>query len=84
MYFNDPSNAAIRSIATAEDLPDASFAGQQNTYLNIIGEVAIVDAIRRCWISLFTGRAILYRIKNNYSHRDVKLSVMVLSTKPTH
>ena len=52
---------AVRSSATAEDLPDASFAGQQDTYLNIIGEAALLDTIRRCWVSLFTDRAILYR-----------------------
>lgn len=68
---------AVRSSATAEDLPDASFAGQQDTYLNIIGEEALLDAIRRCWVSLFTDRAILYRRKNNFPHRDVQLSVVV-------
>ena len=68
---------AVRSSATAEDLPDASFAGQQDTYLNIIGEDALLDAVRRCWVSLFTDRAILYRVQNNFSHRDVQLSVVV-------
>ena len=68
---------AVRSSATAEDLPDASFAGQQDTYLNIIGEMALLDAIRRCWVSLFTDRAILYRSKNNFAHEDVQLSVVV-------
>ena len=68
---------AVRSSATAEDLPDASFAGQQDTYLNIIGEAALLDAIRRCWVSLFTDRAILYRVQNNFQHRDVQLSVVV-------
>ena len=68
---------AVRSSATAEDLPDASFAGQQDTYLNIIGEEALLDAIRRCWVSLFTDRAILYRCQNNFSHRGVQLSVVV-------
>ena len=68
---------AVRSSATAEDLPDASFAGQQDTYLNIIGEAALLDAIRRCWVSLFTDRAILYRAQNNFPHRDVQLSVVV-------
>lgn len=70
---------AVRSSATAEDLPEASFAGQQDTYLNIIGIEALSDAIRRCWISLFTDRAILYRQRNNFSHREVKLSVVVQS-----
>jgi phosphohistidine swiveling domain-containing protein len=68
---------AVRSSATAEDLPDASFAGQQDTYLNIIGEASLLDAIRRCWVSLFTDRAILYRAQNNFSHRAVQLSVVV-------
>lgn len=68
---------AVRSSATAEDLPDASFAGQQDTYLNIIGEDALLDAVSRCWVSLFTDRAILYRVQNNFSHRDVQLSVVV-------
>jgi len=68
---------AVRSSATAEDLPDASFAGQQDTYLNVIGEEALLDAVRRCWVSLFTDRAILYRDQNNFSHRDVQLSVVV-------
>ena len=68
---------AVRSSATAEDLPEASFAGQQDTYLNIIGETALLDAIRRCWVSLFTDRAILYRIQNNFPHRQVQLSVVV-------
>ena len=68
---------AVRSSATAEDLPDASFAGQQDTYLNIIGEEALLDAMRRCWVSLFTDRAILYRSKNRFPHEDVKLSVVV-------
>lgn len=68
---------AVRSSATAEDLPDASFAGQQDTYLNIIGEDDLLDAVRRCWVSLFTDRAILYRSKNHFPHEDVKLSVVV-------
>jgi len=68
---------AVRSSATAEDLPDASFAGQQDTYLNIIGEEALLDAVKRCWVSLFTDRAILYRVQNNFDHCDVQLSVVV-------
>ncbi|MBI9051743.1 MAG: phosphoenolpyruvate synthase [Anaerolineaceae bacterium] len=68
---------AVRSSATAEDLPDASFAGQQDTYLNIIGEEAMLDAVRRCWVSLFTDRAILYRVQNRFNHRDVQLSVVI-------
>ncbi len=68
---------AVRSSATAEDLPGASFAGQQDTYLNVRGEAALLDAVRRCWVSLFTDRAILYRCQNGFSHRDVQLSVVV-------
>ncbi|MBP9073794.1 MAG: phosphoenolpyruvate synthase, partial [Caldilineaceae bacterium] len=68
---------AVRSSATAEDLPDASFAGQQDTYLNIIGQADLLDAVRRCWVSLFTDRAILYRCQNDFAHRDVQLSVAV-------
>ncbi len=68
---------AVRSSATAEDLPDASFAGQQDTYLNVIGEEALITAVRDCWISLFTDRAILYRIQNGFDHRQVALSVVV-------
>jgi len=68
---------AVRSSATAEDLPDASFAGQQDTYLNVRGQQALLDCVRSCWISLFTDRAILYRSQNGFSHRDVSLSVVV-------
>lgn len=68
---------AIRSSATAEDLPKASFAGQQDTYLNIEGEQNVVEAVQRCWASLFTSRAIYYREKNNFKHRDVLISVVV-------
>ena len=68
---------AVRSSATAEDLPGASFAGQQDTYLNVRGEAALLDAVRRCWASLFTDRAILYRCQNGFSHRDVQLAVVV-------
>ncbi len=68
---------AVRSSATAEDLPEASFAGQQDTYLNVIGEASLLDAIRRCWVSLFTDRAILYRTQNHFPHREVQLSVVV-------
>ena len=62
---------AVRSSATAEDLPDASFAGQQDTYLNVRGEEALLEKMRNCWVSLFTDRAILYRAKNGFSHREV-------------
>ena len=68
---------AVRSSATAEDLPGASFAGQQDTYLNIVGEEALLDAVRRCWISLYTDRAVLYRARSGFGHRAVRLSVVV-------
>lgn len=68
---------AVRSSATAEDLPNASFAGQQDTYLNIIGETAVLRHISKCWASLFTERAVVYRIQNGFDHRKVLLSVVV-------
>jgi pyruvate,water dikinase len=68
---------AVRSSATAEDLPGASFAGQQATYLNIKGEANLSVAVRDCWASLFTPRAIFYREQNNISHDKVKISVIV-------
>ncbi|HET9911380.1 MAG TPA: PEP/pyruvate-binding domain-containing protein, partial [Anaerolineales bacterium] len=70
-------SVAIRSSATAEDLPDASFAGQQETYLNIRGEEALLDAVKKCWASLWTARAIAYRIKNNIDQNTVALAVVV-------
>ena len=68
---------AVRSSATAEDLPDASFAGQHETFLNIRGADALVDAMRRCFASLFTQRAISYRTNKGFAHKDVALSVGV-------
>lgn len=68
---------AVRSSATAEDLPDASFAGQQESYLNIVGEDALLDAVRRCFASLYTDRAIAYREHHGIAHRSVALSVGV-------
>ncbi|MCU6708118.1 phosphoenolpyruvate synthase [Paenibacillus sp. J5C_2022] len=68
---------AVRSSATAEDLPTASFAGQQDTYLNIIGKKAILEHISKCWASLFTERAVTYRLQNGFDHRKVHLSVVV-------
>ena len=70
-------DVAVRSSATAEDLPDASFAGQQETYLNITGEAALLDACRRCYASLFTDRAISYRQAKGFDHMKVALSVGV-------
>ncbi len=68
---------AVRSSATAEDLPDASFAGQQETFLNVIGEAALMEACRKCYASLFTDRAISYRQMQGFSHSQVALSVGV-------
>jgi pyruvate,water dikinase len=68
---------AVRSSATAEDLPEASFAGQQESYLNIRGEAALLDACRRCFASLFTDRAISYRENHGFDHMQVALSVGV-------
>ena len=62
---------AVRSSATAEDLPTASFAGQQDTYLNIVGPAAILEHVSRCWASLFTERAVTYRLRNGIDHRQV-------------
>lgn len=75
--FGEDKAYAVRSSATAEDLPTASFAGQQDTYLNIIGKDAILQHIRKCWASLFTERAVTYRIQNGYDHQKVYLSVVV-------
>jgi pyruvate,water dikinase len=68
---------AVRSSATAEDLPTASFAGQQETYLWIQGAAQVIEKVQRCWASLFTPRAISYRIKNNFPHEKVLISVGV-------
>jgi pyruvate,water dikinase len=68
---------AVRSSATAEDLPEASFAGQQATYLNIKGKDNLIKAVQLCWASLFTARAIYYRIKNNFPHEKVLIAVVV-------
>ncbi|MBB6669372.1 phosphoenolpyruvate synthase [Cohnella nanjingensis] len=75
--FGEEHPYAVRSSATAEDLPHASFAGQQDTYLNIIGVDAIMQHIRRCWASLFTDRAVIYRMQNGFDHSQVYLSVIV-------
>jgi pyruvate,water dikinase len=72
----DP-DVAVRSSATAEDLPEASFAGQQETFLNVVGADALLEACRRCYASLFTDRAISYREHNRFDHLDVALSVGV-------
>ncbi len=68
---------AVRSSATAEDLPGASFAGQQDTYLNVVGLSAILQHVSRCWASLFTERAVTYRLRNGFGHRNVQMAVVV-------
>src|SRR5215831_15316862 len=68
---------AVRSSATAEDLPSASFAGQQDTFVNVRGEEQLLEAVRRCWASLFTDRAISYRAKHGFRHCAVLLAVVV-------
>ncbi len=68
---------AVRSSATAEDLPSASFAGQQATFLNVKGKSMVLSAVRDCWASLFTARAIYYRVKNNFDHNKVLISAIV-------
>lgn len=72
-----PALVAVRSSATAEDLPDASFAGQQATFLNVKGDTNLFIRIRDCWASLFTARAIFYREQNKIPHEKVKISVIV-------
>jgi rifampicin phosphotransferase len=75
--FGNEHAYAVRSSATAEDLPHASFAGQQDTYLNIIGKEAILQHISKCWASLFTERAVIYRMQNGFDHSQVYLSVII-------
>ncbi|MDB4922062.1 phosphoenolpyruvate synthase [Mucilaginibacter sp.] len=76
-HFGDEHAYAVRSSATAEDLPHASFAGQQDTYLNVIGKRAILQHISKCWASLFTDRAVIYRMQNGFDHRQISLAVIV-------
>ena len=75
--FGDQAAYAVRSSATAEDLPTASFAGQQDTYLNIVGPAAILAHVKRCWSSLFTERAVTYRLRNGTDHRLVRMAVVI-------
>jgi rifampicin phosphotransferase len=75
--FGEKDAFAVRSSATAEDLPTASFAGQQDTYLNIIGKEAILKHISKCWASLFTDRAEIYRLQNDFDHRKVQLAMVI-------
>jgi len=75
--LGDNEPVAVRSSATAEDLAYASFAGQQDTYLNVVGSAALLDAVRRCWASLWTDRAVSYRNANAIDNRSVALAVVV-------
>ena len=75
LQYGEDTDVAVRSSATAEDLPDASFAGQQETYLNIKGEHALLEACKKCFASLFTNRAISYREDKGFDHFDIALSV---------
>jgi phosphoenolpyruvate synthase/pyruvate phosphate dikinase len=75
--LGEQSAYAVRSSATAEDLPTASFAGQQDTYLSVVGSAAILQHISRCWASLFTDRAVTYRVRNGVDHRKVHMAVVV-------
>src|SRR5947208_2131404 len=68
---------AVRSSATAEDLPTASFAGQHDTYLNVVGRASILQHVSRCWASLFTERAVTYRLRNGFDQRKVHMAVVV-------
>src|SRR4029077_11952125 len=75
--LGEEAACAVRSSATAEDLPTASFAGQQDTYVNVVGPTAILQHISRCWASLFTERAVTYRQRNGIDHRTVHMAVVV-------
>jgi pyruvate,water dikinase len=74
---SDPVPVSVRSSATAEDLPSASFAGQQETFLNVVGVEAVLDAVRHCWASLWTDRAVSYRATRDIDPRTVRLAVVV-------
>ena len=73
----DDTDVAIRSSATAEDLPEASFAGQQDTFLHVSGDEEVIEYIRKCWASLFEARAIFYREENDFEHSKVLIAVVV-------
>ncbi len=75
--LGEQASYAVRSSATAEDLPTASFAGQQDTYLNVAGRPAILRHVSRCWASLFTERAVTYRLRNGFDHRKAHMAVLV-------
>jgi pyruvate,water dikinase len=75
--YGPDTDVAVRSSATAEDLPDASFAGQQETYLNVTGKEALLEACKKCFASLFTDRAISYRVDKGFDHLSIALSIGV-------
>ncbi|HEX7134041.1 MAG TPA: rifamycin-inactivating phosphotransferase, partial [Iamia sp.] len=75
--IGEDTACAVRSSATAEDLPTASFAGQQDSYLDVVGPAAILRHVSRCWASLFTDRAVTYRLRNGVDHRKVHMAVVV-------
>ena len=75
--LGERASYAVRSSATAEDLPTASFAGQQDTFLNVVGSAAILRHVSRCWASLFTERAVTYRLRNGFDQRKVRMAVVV-------
>src|SRR5437016_11671433 len=75
--LGEQASYAVRSSATAEDLPSASFAGQHDTYLNVMGLPAVLEHISRCWASLFTERAVAYRVRNGVDQRRVEMAVVV-------
>ncbi|MFE0458604.1 rifamycin-inactivating phosphotransferase [Kitasatospora sp. NPDC058965] len=75
--YGEHAGYAVRSSATAEDLPTASFAGQQDTFLNVLGRAAVLDHVRRCWASLYTERAVTYRQRHGIDHRTVRMGVVV-------
>ncbi len=75
--LGDDAAYAVRSSATAEDLPCASFAGQQDTYLNVVGPAAILQHVSMCWASLFTERAVTYRLRSGIEHRNVSMAVVI-------
>src|SRR5919205_2978192 len=77
-----PVPVAVRSSATAEDLPEAAFAGQQDTFLNVVGIDAVIDAVRRCWASLWSDRAVAYRARQGLDQQTVKLAVVVQRMVP--
>lgn len=76
-WLGDQAAYAVRSSATAEDLPTASFAGQHDTHLNVVGPAAVLHHVRRCWASLFTDRAVTYRLRTGVDHRKVDMAVVV-------